>query len=135
MVSRSGAPVRRSGFIDRPTLIKRSVHCPKVNPKFLDITWNVVGKRDTTRNASYSILFSRYISCYISEFLDYLWDSVLIWLIIWGNRFCITWMVIIQNIAGNQLLWFLIISFMGSSWIWKSYLFVCDIPGNWEQYL
>ena len=45
-----------------------SLHYPKGNPKYRDITLYVERKRDTTWNISCSISFSRYVSCYFSEF-------------------------------------------------------------------
>ena len=43
-------------------------HCTKGKQKFRDITWNVAGKRDAIWKISWNILFSRFISCYITEF-------------------------------------------------------------------
>ena len=49
------------------------VHCPKGNRFFRDITRNVVGKQDITRNISCSISFS---STFCVVKLNYFLDSV-----------------------------------------------------------
>ena len=43
------------------------LHCPKSNPKFRDITWNVVENRILHEIFRVVSRFPRYISCYIAE--------------------------------------------------------------------
>ena len=54
-------------FISKLNVTHYSVHCPKSNPSFRDITWNVVENMELHEIFRIVSRFPCYISCYITE--------------------------------------------------------------------